>query len=1161
MSIVSDKHKIAFHLSHFSIRGSEVAVYDYAHYNEKILGNKSVIVVNSDFKVKKDYRGEIIHDDDIYKKFVSRFEIIEYNSKDDLCKKLREINTTIFYNLKSGENDNFVIDGVKNVCHSIFTFSSDQIHGDIYIPISLSIVDKDLRDITPYVPHMVEPLPNINTNLRSFLKIPDDAIVFGRHGGEETFNIPFVREAVIDVATSNPNIYFLFLNTQMFTSPRNNIIFIQKLSDPIRKSIFINTCDAMIHGRKEGESFGFSVAEFSIAKKPIITWKHNRSREEIQKDFDIKIDVEHTHHIDILGDSGIYYEDKKSLIHIFKTFLKHQAEDKYTDLYSPEKVMDLFNKHIINVPYSRMVKLTTFEKLRSDESDLGNPTFEKLFEKQKYVHYINDDLAKSLLSNGWEPHVYNIIKSIIKSTDTFIDIGSNIGYHTIRVAQLLSEGKVISIEPCKPIVDLLNHNIKINNLKNVMSVMTGLFSTNKSLYYKDFDRTTTNFGDIKMTPNESSNCIRVECVDLDYLIDGQSNVNIIKIDVSGNEVDVIKGGIKTIMKYRPYIIVPFESKMFKNNSCLGLKHLISTLGYSIIEIHSDYPCDHLCYPSEKKSIIENLFIDRIEGNIPNSVNDNHSLGIVTRIAGKKINPILGSNPIRVKLMCNWMTGEELCKCWEKMSKGNCIWNNIHVVYNDIDIDYYVIINKPLPGDKYIPEKTMVFRMEPDTSSTSSRWSDWYTNTKNFMYFFDLGKYRNNTEWHLGMSYKQLHRQESIPKSKTISSVISSLYQMEGHRKRVDFVKYCQSQGLEIDVYGRDNLHNFKNHKGELPYHNKNEGILPYKYTFIAENCSLENYFTEKIVDAILGETLCFYWGCPNIDSFIDPRAYIVLDLNDMKKSYNTIVSAINNNEWANRLPYIMKEKDNIISHYSFFPRIEGYIHLSKLDCKVVNLDHRIDRLNDFITKSNIEDFSRYTRFSAVNGSKLIINDDIKSLFQNFNHRRPKRGEVGCCMSHLSIWKNLTNDTLVLEDDISLCKGFQDKLSLVYRHVKENHPLFDILYIGYHINKDVSQREISNYDNKYVESFQDIINETSTLQHPFGAHGGGTFAYIISPNGAKKLINNLIGKGFLFPVDYQMLLTSKTKQLQTYCCVTPLVTSDMFENNSNVDTDIQKTDTI
>ena len=1051
-------HYIAFHLSHFSISGKDSVIYNYAHYNEEILKNKSLIVVQSNFR---NINSKYIYDENTYKRFNSRFKIIEYDTKSHLTSILKDEGVDIFYNLESGENDGFLIHGVKNVCHTTSIFSSLHHHGDVYIPISLSIVGNNTRSITPIVPLIISPLPITEGNLRSRLNIPESAFVFGRYGGEDSFNIPFVHEAIADLATQNPNIYFIFANTKLFTSPRSNIIFIQSITDPIDKTTFINTCDAMIHGKKEGEIFGVSIAEFSMMKKPIITWKRDRSFQEVEKDFNMKMDTESTHHIDVLGNSGFYYSDKESLINLIKTFKKIGGDDKYTDVYSPIKVMDLFDKHIINTPFTRFIE-------------------SMIFDNQIYTYFYKDNISKSLKKNGWEPHVYDIIRKIIKPTDTFIDIGANIGYHTIRISPFVE--KVISIEPCKIIFDLLVNNVSINNLKNVICVMSGLSSDNRIMYLQDPDENSTNFGDLRIKKNKVGDSKEIKCVNLDYLLEGQESVDVIKIDVSGSEIDVIKGGIKTILKFKHFIIIPLESNMFETNSCFGLKYLLNVLGYSLMEIHSDYPCDHICYPNEKTSIIEEIFSDNIVQNTQNSVNDNNAIGITQKI-------VLSSDSnrqIRVKLLCNWTTGGDLCKCWNKMSKGDCKWNDITIVSDDKDIDYYIIINKPLDGDFYIPNKTMVFRMEPDTS-TAIRWNDWYKNKKDFMYFFDLDKYMNNNEWHLDLSYSELC-EKNILKSKTISTVVSSLYIMDGHKKRIDFIKYCQERGLEIDVYGRDNTHQLKNHKGELPYHNKNNGILPYKYTFITENCSLENYFTEKIIDAILGESLCFYWGCPNIDSFINPKAYIRLDMNDMDISYNTIITSINNNEWSNRLPYIMKEKEKILTQYSFFPRIEGYIKMSKLDCRVINNDET--RWIEFVKRANKEDFFNFK----------------KSLNRGLD---------------FTLWKSITKDTLVLEDNVILCKGFNDRLSMIYRYLKEEYPDFDILYIGCH------NESVEDIDNVYIESL-DYMN----INKNFRGFGG----YILSPSGSKKMVLSLQKENFtsISDIDYQVL------GMKSYYCINPLV---------------------
>ena len=42
--------------------------------------------------------------------------------------------------------------------------------------------------------------------------VPKDSIVFGRHGGEDSFDIPWVQQAVVEMAEERPDIWFLFMN-------------------------------------------------------------------------------------------------------------------------------------------------------------------------------------------------------------------------------------------------------------------------------------------------------------------------------------------------------------------------------------------------------------------------------------------------------------------------------------------------------------------------------------------------------------------------------------------------------------------------------------------------------------------------------------------------------------------------------------------------------------------------------------------------------------------------------------------------------------------------------------------------------------------------------------------------------------------------------------
>lgn len=160
------------------------------------------------------------------------------------------------------------------------------------------------------------------------LNIPHGAVVFGRHGGSGTFSIPYAREAVQEVARKHKDWYFLFLNTNKFCD-LPNVIFLPATADMAYKTKFINTCDAMIHARAEGETFGLACGEFSIKNKPVITCSNMGDR----------------CHIEILDNKGLYYRSKSELLKILKSIghnidkVRSSEWDCYSKMYNPHVVM------------------------------------------------------------------------------------------------------------------------------------------------------------------------------------------------------------------------------------------------------------------------------------------------------------------------------------------------------------------------------------------------------------------------------------------------------------------------------------------------------------------------------------------------------------------------------------------------------------------------------------------------------------------------------------------------------------------------------------------------------------------------------------------------------------------------------------------------------
>ncbi|MDR7093782.1 hypothetical protein [Hydrogenophaga laconesensis] len=318
------KKTIAFHSNQLSIRGTEVALYDYALNNEAVLGHDSLIVYNA---------ASPHNSPEALAKFEARFPVMAYRRPEELDALLNQHKADLLYAIKAGKNDGVWSRTVPTMVHAVFPTNPAQAHGASYAYISEWLSRHCANDQIPAVPHIVE-LPAEDGDLRADLGIPAHAKVLGCHGGAQSFDVPSAIEAVGQVLARSAETWFVFLNIDRFVDhPR--ALFLPGSSDMAYKTRFINTCDAMLHARLQGESFGLACGEFSIRNKPVITYARSK----------------HRHHIDVLRDAGFHYTDARSLVEIIEKLdpieLKRRSWDRYSKLYNREVVMGLFDQHLI----------------------------------------------------------------------------------------------------------------------------------------------------------------------------------------------------------------------------------------------------------------------------------------------------------------------------------------------------------------------------------------------------------------------------------------------------------------------------------------------------------------------------------------------------------------------------------------------------------------------------------------------------------------------------------------------------------------------------------------------------------------------------------------------------------------------------------------------
>jgi hypothetical protein len=102
------------------------------------------------------------------------------------------------------------------------------------------------------------------------------------------------------------------------------------------KKKFINSCDALLHARNYGETFGLTCGEFALELKPVITYSASKER----------------HHIDTLGNQAILYDNYNLIYNILLTWRneEHNMEGNGYLKYSPENVMQIF-KSVYLLPH------------------------------------------------------------------------------------------------------------------------------------------------------------------------------------------------------------------------------------------------------------------------------------------------------------------------------------------------------------------------------------------------------------------------------------------------------------------------------------------------------------------------------------------------------------------------------------------------------------------------------------------------------------------------------------------------------------------------------------------------------------------------------------------------------------------------------------------
>jgi len=227
-------------------------------------------------------------------------------------------------------------------------------------------------------------------------------------------------------------------------------------------------------------------------------------------------------------------------------FIKRNFPNIYTRIR--EFLFPLVQKH-------RQKKATLFiNPMTKDVSVLG-------YNYEIQLDPTNGFIDTQIFTTGtYELDILKVIAQHLKPGDTFIDIGGNIGWHTLFGAHVVGRlGHVYTFEPIPKLIKQLQRSVTLNKLEQQVKLFPFGCSDHES-------EQTININSINIGGSSlftlKDHSVHSETITLrradDVLADKLSSVSLIKIDTEGSELEALLGLSNILDKHHPALIIEYS---------------------------------------------------------------------------------------------------------------------------------------------------------------------------------------------------------------------------------------------------------------------------------------------------------------------------------------------------------------------------------------------------------------------------------------------------------------------------------------------------------------------------------------------------------------------------------------------------------------------------
>jgi FkbM family methyltransferase len=211
---------------------------------------------------------------------------------------------------------------------------------------------------------------------------------------------------------------------------------------------------------------------------------------------------------------------------------------------------------------------------------------------------VRDLVQQTILLEGtWDPSLTSFIETTLQPGDVFIDVGAHVGYFTLLAASRVGpSGAVLSVEPNPIAMEQLSRNVSRSGLQNVLAAHTACGDSHDPVRLYLHTESNTSMASLSSANATSGVAVDVSCTPLDDLCmeRGLDRVRLVKIDVEGAELSVLRSMTRLLRHMKPIVVLELEPRLLTSfgTTSDSVVAFLTDHDYRVAPLggHSNYVC-------------------------------------------------------------------------------------------------------------------------------------------------------------------------------------------------------------------------------------------------------------------------------------------------------------------------------------------------------------------------------------------------------------------------------------------------------------------------------------------------------------------------------------------------------------------------------------------